>query len=72
MELKKLVDMKKSKLSKSMNQSGLELLDESWSDSKSEGTTNFEEKTPLNLENAILQVDEERERTKNNKKIPYT
>ena len=55
-----------------MNRSGLELLDESWSDSKSEGTTNFEEKTPLNLENAILQVDEERERTRNNKKIPYT
>ena len=50
-----------------MNRSGLELLDESWSDSKSEGTTNFEEKTTLNLESAILQIDEERERINSKK-----
>ena len=55
-----------------MNRSGLELLDESWSDSKSEGTTHFEEKVPVNLENTILQIDEERERSKNKRYIPYT
>ena len=37
------------------NLSGFELLDESWSDSKSEGTTQFEDSA--HLEDAILQID---------------
>ena len=54
------------------NQSGFELLDESWSDSKSEGTTHFEERGPARLEDAFLQIDQEREKLTKPTFIPFT
>ena len=52
------------------NQCGFEMLDESWSDSKSEGTTQFEDSAQL--EDAILQIDQEQELTRQQAFIPFT
>ena len=57
---------------RSNKKSGIELLDESWSDSKSEGTTNFEERGPAHLEDALLQIDQERENLTKSKFTPFT
>ncbi len=72
MELLRIKQKSKNVQPPRTSQSGFELLDESWSDNKSEGTTHFEERGPVHLEDAILQIDQERENSRQAKVFPFT